>query len=226
MQAMMGFILTISAYWGAKWCYTKTKKVYLSPLLVAPILIIGVLVFCQLSYESYNYGAKWLTDILQPATVALAIPLYRYYPILKKYMYEILLSVCLGAFISILSSFFIAGMLHLNPKLITSIVPYSITTPFAMRVSDKISGIPTITAVFVIITGIVGMVLGPLIIQMFHIKSNIAKGVLLGTSSHGAGTSKALELSSTAGAVSSICMVIAAIFSFCITPWVYMHFLK
>lgn len=126
---------------------------------------------------------------------------------------------------SILASFSISWLVQLNKTLVTSIIPYSITTPIAMGVSSKIGGVPTITAVFVIMTGIIGMILGPWIIRIFGFKSEIARGVLLGTSSHGAGTSKALELSSATGAVSSVCMVLAAITSFCISPWIYMHIL-
>lgn len=84
MLILLFLILTASIYWGAKWWYTKKKKVYFSPLLLAPILIIFVLALFHISYDSYNSGAKWLTKLLQPATVALAIPLYRYYPILKN----------------------------------------------------------------------------------------------------------------------------------------------
>lgn len=225
MLILLFLILTASIYWAAKWWYTKKKKVYFSPLLLAPILIIFVLALFHISYDSYNSGAKWLTKLLQPATVALAIPLYRYYPILKKYLREILFSVLLGCMMSILASFSISWLVQLNKTLVTSIIPYSITTPIAMGVSSKIGGVPTITAVFVIMTGIIGMILGPWIIRIFGFKSEIARGVLLGTSSHGAGTSKALELSSATGAVSSVCMVLAAITSFCISPWIYMHIL-
>jgi len=226
MLTILCFLLTISAYWGAKWCYKKTRKVYLSPLIIAPLIIMTILVLCHITYDTYNQGAKWLTAILQPATVALAIPLHRYYSVLKKYFGEILISVFLGSTISILTSFCMALLVHLNKDLITSIIPYSITTPIAMGVSDKIGGTPSITAVFVIITGISGTLLGPWIIRLFHFKSDIAKGVLLGTSSHGAGTSKAMELSSTSGAISSICMVLAAILIFCETPLIYWHFLN
>ncbi|MEB6550952.1 LrgB family protein [Heyndrickxia sporothermodurans] len=225
MLTLMYILLTVSIYWLAKWGYSKTKKIYCSPLLVAPFLIILMLVFFHITYDSYNHGAVWLTKLLQPATVALAIPLYRFYPILKKYLSEILFSVFFGSIMSILASYTISGIIHLNKTLSISIIPYSITTPIAMGVSTKIGGIPTITAVFVIITGIIGMILGPWMIRLFRFKSEIARGVLLGTSSHGAGTSKALELSHATGAVSSVCMVLAAIMSFCLSPWIYQHLL-
>jgi len=218
---MVGFLcllLTIGIYWGAKWCYKHLKKIYLTPLLIAPILIVAILLFCNVSYSGYEDGGKWLTELLQPATIAFAIPLYKFYPVLKKHFSEILLSVLTGSLISVIASAFMAGFLHLNKSLIHSIIPYSITTPIAMGVSSKIGGIPTITAIFVIITGVTGMILGPMIIRIFKFRSDVAHGVLLGTSSHGAGTSKALELSSSAGAISSVSMILAALMSFFISP--------
>ncbi|MGV3464406.1 MAG: LrgB family protein [Heyndrickxia sp.] len=218
---MVGFLcllLTIGIYWGAKWCYKHLKKIYLTPLLIAPILIVVILLLCNVSYRGYEGGGKFLTELLQPATIAFAIPLYKFYPVLKKHFSEILLSVLTGSLISVIASALMAGFLHLNKSLIHSIIPYSITTPIAMGVSSKIGGIPTITAIFVIITGVTGMILGPMIIRLFKFKSDVAHGVLLGTSSHGAGTSKALEISSSAGAISSVSMILAALMSFFISP--------
>ncbi|MDY0394499.1 CidB/LrgB family autolysis modulator [Virgibacillus halophilus] len=216
-------VLTLGSYWGAKLVYKKWNIPFFSPLLIAPSAIIVVLLVGGISYDSYNAGAKWLTEILQPATIALAIPLYRYFPVLKKYLREIFISVLFGSTLAVMASFSLAGLVHLNKGLISSIIPYSVTTPIAMGVSEKIGGIPAITAVFVILTGITGLILGPWTIRMFRFHSDIAKGILLGTSSHGAGTSKALELGSISGAVSSVCMVLAAILTFVISPWIYMH---
>jgi predicted murein hydrolase (TIGR00659 family) len=226
MIGSLSLLLTIGIYWGAKWCYQHAKKIYLTPLLVAPILIVITLLLCNISYNKYEDGGKWLTDLLQPATIAFAIPLYKFYPVLKKHLTEILLSVFIGSTISVLASALIAGSLHLNKSLIHSIIPYSITTPIAMGVSSKIGGIPTITAIFVIITGVTGMILGPIIIRIFKFRSDVAFGVLLGTSSHGAGTSKALELSSSAGAISSVCMILAALISFFVSPLITTYILQ
>ncbi|GIN56378.1 hypothetical protein J8TS2_06970 [Lederbergia ruris] len=223
MLTPLFLLLTISAYWGAKWCYQKTKKSYLTPLLIAPLVIIAVLFLFQIEYTTYHQGAQWLTKILQPATVALAIPLYRYFPILKKHLPAIVLSVSLGSILSIFVSFSMASLVHLNKTLIPSILPYSITTPIAMSASEKLGGVPAITAVFVIMTGIFGMIFGPWVIRLFRLRSDIAKGILLGTSSHGSGTAKALELSPISGAVSSVCMVLAALLTFWLSPWVYLN---
>jgi len=226
ITTVLFLLLTISAFWGAKWCYQRKKKYYLSPLLIAPIAIIGVLLVFRSDYDSYQHGAKWISYMLQPATVALAIPLYRYYPILKKHLMEILISVSLGAILSVILSFTFALLFHLNHHLLSSLIPYSITTPIAMGISDKVGGIPSITAVFVIITGVMGTVLGPTIIRLFHLKSDISKGILLGISAHGAGTAKALELSKLSGAVSSVCMILSAIFAYWLSPWIFLAILS
>jgi predicted murein hydrolase (TIGR00659 family) len=218
ISGLIAIIVTIAVYLGSKWCYKRTGKVYLTPLLVAPIILIAILAFTHIPYSTYNGGAKVLTSLLQPATVAFAIPLYKFFPVLKKHAREILSGVVLGSFMSIFSAACLAVLFGLNSSLLRSIMPYSVTTPIAMGVSQKIGGIPTITAVFVIITGILGSIIGPFIIRLFRINSEIARGVLLGTSSHGAGTSKALEMSSISGAISSVCMVLAAIISFCASP--------
>jgi len=225
MVGLLCLLLTIGIYWGAKWCYQHMRKIYLTPLLIAPILIVTILLLCNVSYSNYQGGGKWLTDLLKPATIAFAIPLYKFFPVLKKHFSEILLSVLTGSLISVIASAFMAGFLHLNKSLIHSIIPYSITTPIAMGVSSKIGGIPTVTAIFVIITGVTGMILGPIIIRLFRFRSDVAHGVLLGTSSHGAGTSKALEISSSAGAISSVSMILAALMSFFISPFLITYIL-
>ncbi|KRG14078.1 LrgB family protein [Lederbergia galactosidilytica] len=226
MLTLLFLLLTISSYWGAKLCYKKTGKAFLTPLLIAPLVIIALLFLFQIEYKTYNQGAKWLTNMLQPATVALAIPLYRYFPIVKKHLPTIVLSVTLGSLLALFVSFSMASIVQLNKTLLTSILPYSITTPIAMDASEKLGGIPTVTAVFVIMTGIFGMIFGPWVIRLFRLKSDIAKGILLGTSSHGSGTAKALELSPITGAVSSVCMVLAALVTFWLSPWIYLNLLS
>ncbi|MBP3038612.1 LrgB family protein [Bacillaceae bacterium Marseille-Q3522] len=216
--AIIGLIITIFIYAAAKIFYRYTKIAVFTPLLVAPVLLVLLLFIFQIPYDSYDNGTKILTILLQPATVAFAIPLYKYYPVLKKHLKEILFSVIFGSIVSIVSAATIALLLDFNASLIHSIMPYSITTPIAMDVSKSIGGIPTITAVFVIVTGIMGSIIGPFMIKMFRFKSEIAHGVLLGTSSHGCGTSKALEMSAKTGAVSSVCMILAAIISICASP--------
>lgn len=115
--------------------------------------------------------------MLQPATVAFAIPLYKYFPILKKYAVEIILNVAVGSCIAILSTAFIAKWFHLSGGLVDSLVPRSVTTPIAMNVSEMIGGMPAVTAVFVILTALLGTIIGPMVIRYFRIDNEIARGV-------------------------------------------------
>ncbi|MNP58708.1 Inner membrane protein YohK [compost metagenome] len=118
------------------------------------------------------------------------------------------------------SSAVLAKWMHLDITLVTSLIPRSVTTPIAMNVSEVIGGIPNITAVFVIITGLMGAMLGPVVMKMFHIENEVARGVLFGTSAHGTGTSKAFELSSLTGTISSISMILAALFTLGAAPMI------
>ncbi|ANS76696.1 CidB/LrgB family autolysis modulator [Paenibacillus yonginensis] len=211
-------LFTLAVYWVCKKVYKSKPRVYFSPLLVTPIILVGVLLLSKIPYPTYNQGGKLLTDLLQPATIAFAIPLYKYFHVLKKHAVEIVVSVLSGSIAAIISSAFLAKWMHLDTSLINSLVPRSVTTPIAMNVSQVIGGVPNITAVFVIITGILGTMIGPVIVKLFRIDSEVARGVLLGTSAHGTGTSKAFELSSFTGTISSISMILSGLITLCIAP--------
>ncbi|MEC0369563.1 CidB/LrgB family autolysis modulator [Paenibacillus chibensis] len=218
MIGLICLIFTLGIYAVSKRIYAKRPKVYLSPLLITPAIVILILIWTQVPYESYNSGGKWLSSLLQPATVAFAVPLYKNFKILKKHAVEIIVSVLTGSCVAMISSAFLAKWLHLSSSLVTSLIPRSITTPIAMNVSQVIGGVPNITAVFVIITGLLGSMIGPMVLRMFKIDNDIARGILFGTSSHGTGTSKAFEMSSLSGTISSISMILAALFTLGVAP--------
>lgn len=220
IAGFISLVITIGIYWLAKRSYRLKPIVILSPLLITPVLLVLALIWTNTPYETYNKGGQWLSYMLQPATVAFAIPLYKHYAIIKKHAAEILVSVISGSAIAVISSAWIAGELHLDKELIYSMIPRSVTTPIAMNVSQMIGGIPAITAVFVIMTGVLGTVVGPFVIRVFRIRSDIARGVLLGTGAHGAGTSKAFEFSTISGTVSSVSMILAALITMFAAPWI------
>lgn len=210
--------LTIAVYLLAKRIYASSGKMYTSPLIITPLLIIAFLLMTGNSYESYNAGGKWLSDLLQPATIAFAIPLHKNFKVLKKHAAEIAAGVLSGTVIAVISSIALAKWLHLSGDLATSLVPRSVTTPIAMSISQSIGGVPSITAVFVILTGVLGTMMGPSVLRLFRIDNEIARGVSLGTAAHGTGTSKAFELSSLTGTISSIAMILTALFSIGLAP--------
>ncbi|KHL93182.1 LrgB [Paenibacillus sp. IHB B 3415] len=218
MTGLLFLGLTIAVYLLAKRIYASSGKMYTSPLIITPLLIIAFLLMTGSSYESYNAGGKWLSDLLQPATIAFAIPLHKNFKVLKKHAAEIAAGVLSGTFIAVISSMLLAKWLHLSGDLATSLVPRSVTTPIAMSISQSIGGVPSITAVFVILTGVLGTMMGPSVLRLFRIDNEIARGVSLGTAAHGTGTSKAFELSSLTGTISSIAMILTALFSIGLAP--------
>ncbi|MCS7459609.1 LrgB family protein [Paenibacillus doosanensis] len=219
MIAALSLVGTILLYMLSKRLYRYKPVLLLSPLIVTPVVLVVVLVSTGTTFDSYNSGAHWLSDMLQPATIAFAIPLSKHFDLIKKHAAEILVSVLAGSAVAVASSLWMAEALHMNDQLIYSLLPHSVTTPIAMSVSQTIGGIPTITAVAVMMTGIFGSIIGPTVIRMCRIHNDIARGVLLGTSSHGAGTSKAFEFSSVSGTVSSISMILAAVITLLVAPW-------
>lgn len=218
IHALLYIVATLTIYAISKKIYQRYPKVYLSPLLITPVMLILILMTRGISFEDYNTGGQWLSKMLQPATIAFAIPLYKYYDVLKKHAVVILVSVLTGSITAIVSSALIAELLKLDASMVNSLIPRSVTTPIAMNISQIIGGVPNITAVFVIITGLLGTMLGPMIVKWFRIESEVARGVLLGTGAHGTGTSKAFEFSSLTGTISSISMIVSALLTLGIAP--------
>jgi len=216
-------MFTVVSYWVFKKLYAKYKKVFMSPLLVTPVLLSAFLLGENIPYKDYQKGTAVLTDLLQPAIVAFAVPLYRNFNVIRKNAAEILIGIAAGWMMAIFVSSSIAALFHFNKSLVHSLIPFTITTPIAMGVSEKIGGVPSVTAVFVIINAIIGSTVAPWIIKSLRIKNEIAHGVLLGTHANGIGTSKAFELSSKSGAISSVSMIIVAAISIFATPWMVSH---
>ncbi len=180
------------------------------PLLFTPLIIIIVISLLNVSADQYLNGAAFLTHMLGPATIAFAVPIYKNLSVLKKYMGLIMVSITIGSLIAVFSSYGLSVLLHLDRSLLVSVLPRSITTPIAMEVSKEIGGLPTLTTVFVIITGIVGGIIGPTVIKQLSIKSPIAQGLALGMSAHGVGTNKAREYGEQATTFSTLAMILAA----------------
>lgn len=215
-MSLVGFISligTIIIFLLSKKVYQKMNWIILSPLLICPLIVIALLLFTHTSYNDYNSGATWLSKLLGPATVAFAVPIYKNFPLLKEHAKAIGASLVTGSAVAIISSFLFAMWIGLSNDMVNSLVPRSITTPIAMDISEIIGGEPTMTAVFVIVTGLTGSIIGPLVIKYIRIRTSAAKGLLLGMGAHGCGTSKAFELGELEGTYSSLAMIIAALIS-------------
>ena len=218
MMILMGIFLTVAAYYIAKVLYSRKPVIGLSPLLVCPALLIFLLAYGNVSYQAYYEGAQWFTNMLQPATVAFAVPLYKHRSLIQAYALEIVVGVVGGSVIALITSVAFSQWFQISPEMMGSMAPRSITTPLAMLVSQNIGGIPALTAVFVILTGLTGILLGPLVVRYFSIKSEVSKGLLMGMGAHACGTSKAYEMGQMEGAVASLTMIFAGIITLLLAP--------
>lgn len=210
MKMILFTLITYIIYRVSKKAYTKWPFPLFHPLIMAPAGLILLISMVHVSANQYLDSSRLLTHLLGPATVAFAIPIYKHYSMVKKYIGTILVSITAGSLAAIFSSFGLSELIHLNSDFVISILPRSITTPIAIEVSKEIGGLPALTTVFVILTGVIGGAFGPLVIKGLSIKAPIAKGLALGTAAHGAGTSKALEYGEQEGTFSTLAMIFAA----------------
>lgn len=206
-----GVVLTLSAYEIGLLIKRKFKLAILNPLLVSVIIIIGVLVVLDIDYEVYSEGARYISYFLTPATVSLAIPLYRQLELLKKYPLAIIGGITAGVATAMVSIFVMSLAFGLNHEQYMTLLPKSITTAIGMGVSEKMGGIVSLTVVAISVTGITGNVMAETILKCFKITDPIAKGLAIGTSAHALGTTKAMEIGEIEGAMSSLSIVVAGI---------------
>lgn len=210
-SAFFGMFLTLLTYEIGEWIKRKTKLAIVNPLLISVILIIGFLLIFHVDYEVYEKGAGYIQYFLTPATVSLAIPLYRRLELLKKYPGAIVAGIASGVLTAMVSIYFMSLIFGLTHAQYVTLLPKSITTAIALGVSEKQGGIAGLTVVAVSITGILGNVTAEMMCRLFRIEEPIAKGIAIGTASHALGTSKAMEIGEVEGAMSSLSIVITGI---------------
>ncbi|SHK21751.1 TIGR00659 family protein [Geosporobacter subterraneus DSM 17957] len=216
--AIFGILISLGAYHLGGIINKRFQHPLFNPFLISLIFIIGFLKASGLSYDIYSKQAAILTILLGPATVALAIPLYRNIAILKSNLRAILIGVSAGVVASIVSVVGLGYLLGTDIEILYSMAPKAVTTPIAMEVSRVIGGIPSLTAGLVAITGVFGACFAPEILRFFNIKSSVAKGVAIGTTTHALGTTRAFQLGEVEGAMSSLCIGIAGILTAFIVP--------
>jgi predicted murein hydrolase (TIGR00659 family) len=204
-------VLTVGIYLLMNRLYLKYCFAFLLPLLTTTIVIIFLLSVAQLSYETYMIGGEWINQLLGPAVVALAVPLYKQRKTLMKQLVPIVGGVIIGSLVGMISGVLLADILGVSNDLILSIIPKSITTPVAIQVSTAIGGIPSMTIVFVLLAGLTGAVLGPLVFKWFRITSPLGIGMAFGSASHAIGISKAKEFDELTVSISSVSMTLSAI---------------
>lgn len=206
-----GMFISIFAYFIGILLKRKFKLAIFNPLLVAIILVILVIVVFKIDYQTYESSAKYLSYLLTPATVALAIPLYEQLNLLKKHFVAIIISITTGVVTSLTSIFLLAKLFSLSYEEYVTLLPKSITTAIGMQVSSELGGYVTITVAVIIITGILGNMIAGFIFKIFRINNPIARGLALGTSAHAIGTAKAMEYGEIEGAMSSLSIAVSGL---------------
>ena len=217
-SATIGFVISLVTYGFGVWLHDKTKLDIMNPLLISIALTIVILLACKVDYKSYNDSAKYLSYLLTPATVCLAIPLYKQMALLKKNFRAILIGVLAGCLTSMGSVLIMSKLFRFSHADYVTLLPKSITTAIGMGVSEELEGIVTITVAVIIITGVLGNVLADFVCKLFHITEPIAKGIGIGSAAHAIGTAKALEMGEVEGAMSSLSIAIAGILTVIMAP--------
>lgn len=210
--------LVIGTYMAALALYKKTRISLLHPLLTSILVIIAVLKMMGIEYESFQRGSHLIHFLLGPSVVALGFVLYEQMQYLKGNVISILTSVFVGAIIGIVSVIVIGDLMGADQALIATLQPKSVTTPIAMGIAEKAGGMPSLTAVIVVAVGIFGSIVGPFVMKVLGIESRIAKGLALGASSHGLGTSVAIQIGAVEGALSGLAIGLMGIMTAILVP--------
>ena len=206
-----GVTLSLLAYLLGVVLKKKFKCAIFNPLLISIVITIVVLVTAHVDYDVYNQGASYLSWFLTPATVCLAIPLYEQWKLLKKNIKAVLLGIIAGVLTSLGTVWVLAEIMGLSHKEYVTLLPKSIT--IGMGVSEELGGYVTITVAVIVVTGVLGNIFGELICKIFRITDPIARGLSIGSASHAIGTAKAMELGEIEGAMSSLAIAVAGIFT-------------
>lgn len=210
-SVFFGAFISLAAYEAGLLLKRKFKLAILNPLLLGTICVMAVLLILDVDYEHYNEGAKYISYLLTPATVCLAVPLYEQLALLKKNFKAVAAGILSGVLASLVSVLALAKLFNFTHEQYVTLLPKSITTAIGMGVSEELGGIVTITVASIIITGILGNVIAEFVYKVFRIEEPVARGLALGTSAHAIGTAKAMELGQVEGAMSSLAIAVAGL---------------
>ena len=210
-SVFFGVVISLLAYGAGSLLQNRFKLALFNPLLISVAATIAVLAAAGIDYDVYYSGAQYLSYLLTPATVCLAVPLYEKLEVLKKNWRAILIGIVSGVLTTLLCILAMSLMFGLSHEEYVTLLPKSITTAIGMGVSEELGGYVTLTVAVIIITGVLGNIFAPLICRVFRIREPIAKGIAIGTSSHAVGTAKAMEMGEVEGAMSSLSIAISGL---------------
>ncbi|MCK2148667.1 LrgB family protein [Marinobacter alexandrii] len=217
---LLGLTITLVAYGLAYRLYLRSNSNPLvNPVVTSVAMLIALLLVTNTSYNDYFEGGQFVHFLLGPATVALAVPLYQQFSRLRQLWLPVTISLICGVLIAAGSSIGLAWLLGGSLEIQMSLAPKSATAPVAMGISEKIGGLPSLTAVLTVATGITGAVLGTKLFEWFRVKDDAAKGIAMGVAAHGIGTARAFQVSSQMGAFSGLAMALSAFATALIVPW-------
>lgn len=210
-SAFFGVLISLVSYVAGEALKKKFKLGIFNPLLIAIVATIIVISVFHIDYKVYNESAKYLSYLLTPATVCLAVPLYERIDRLKDNPAAIISGIVSGVITSLASILAMAAVFHLSHEEYVTMLPKSITTAIGIGVSEELGGYVAITAAVIIVTGVLGNILAETVLKLFKITDPVAKGIAIGTAAHAIGTAKAMEIGETEGAMSSLSIVVSGI---------------
>lgn len=210
-SAFFGVFISLGAYGLGVFLQKKTGLAFLNPILIAVLAVIGVLLAARIDYDTYYAGAEYLSYLLTPATVCLAVPLYEKIQLLKQNWRAILAGILSGVLTTLILVLVLSWAFGLSHGEYVTLLPKSITTAIGMGVAEELGGHVTLTVAVILITGILGNVLAPVLCRLFRLTEPIARGVALGSAAHALGTSKAMEMGEIEGAMSGLSVAVSGL---------------
>ncbi len=221
-EPLLGLTLTLLSYLLAQWVYRRAgQNPLLNPVLLSVAALVGFLFLTGTDYEAYFQGAQFVHFMLGPATVALAVPLYRQLHLVRDSGLALTIGLVAGSLTAAASAVGLAWIFGASERVLLSLAPKSVTTPIAMAVTEQIGGLPSLTAVLVILTGIVGAMFGPIVLNLLRVRDWKARGLAIGVAAHGIGTARALQVNEVAGAFSSLAMGLNGIATAILLPLLF-----
>lgn len=216
--ALLALAATLAVYAAARALQRRLKSVWLHPVLVSIVVLIAALSLLGIEYDDYDRGGRILTFFLGPAVVALGLPLYRQMEEIGRRGKAVLLSLLAGAAVGTLSATLAAALLGASGPVVRSLAPRAVTTPIAIGIAERVGGLPALSAVVAIFTGVLGAVIGPPLLRAVGVRSRTAFGLAMGAAAHGVGTARAAEEGDVEAASSGLAIGVMGVFTAVLAP--------
>ena len=223
-SVFIGVMISLASYGLGMWLRKKTGLSFMNPLLISIILVIAFLLLTGVSYQTYAEGANAISFLLTPATICLAVPLYKQFNLLKKNWKAVVAGVVSGVVSSLVCILLLALLFKFDHQTYVTFLPKSITTAIGMGVTEELGGYVSLAVVVIVITGVIGNVIAEWVLNLFKIEEPIAKGIAIGSSSHAVGTAKAMEIGQIEGAMSSLSIVVCGLLTV-VGASIFAHFI-